>query len=333
MRADRLLSLMFMLHANGRMTAADLSQQLEVSERTIYRDIDALSLAGVPVYTQAGINGGIFLDEDYRISLTGLTREQVASLFVTSDAGPLADLGLQRAAEDSLLKLFAALPQSQRQAVESMRSRLYIDPHGWFHDDNIPTILPLLQQAVWEDRQIEIVYEAVGQVAKARVLDAYSLVSKSDVWYLVARKPDGEFRNYRLSRLQSVTVLETHFQRDADFDLADYWQQARAGFQQEMARSFGRYQATLRVHPDAYWYIGSFLEGRYERLGDPDETGWLPVMIITSGMDEAVRHILSLGNRVWVEEPGALRKAVYDRARAVVDHIETFGTQEEKRKG
>ncbi|MCA9890264.1 MAG: YafY family transcriptional regulator [Anaerolineae bacterium] len=326
MRADRLLSLMFLLHANGRMTAADLSEQLEVSERTVYRDIDALSVAGVPVYTQQGINGGIFLDENYRISLTGLSREQVASLFAASEVGPLADLGLKRAAEDSLLKLFATLPQSQRQAVQTMRSRLYIDPHGWFHEDNIPEILPPLQQAVWDDCQVEIMYEAVGDAPKTRVLDAYSLVSKSDVWYLVGRKEDGEFRSYRLSRLKTVRVLDTHFQRDPDFDLADYWQQARAGFLQEMSRLFGRFHASLHVHPDAYWYFGSFLEGRFERMGEPDERGWIPVSIVMAGIEEAAMHILSLGNRVWVDEPEALRETVYNRAKSVVDHIETLNT-------
>ena len=149
MRADRLVSMMLMLHAEGRLTASDLSERLEVSERTVYRDIDALGIAGVPVYTQSGVNGGIFLDEDYRISLTGLSQEQVFALFATPEAGPMADLGMKRAAEDSLLKLFAALPRQQRQDVEELRSRIYIDPHGWFHEQTAQELLPALQQAIW----------------------------------------------------------------------------------------------------------------------------------------------------------------------------------------
>ena len=130
MRADRLISLMLLLHARGRMTACQLAQHLEVSERTIYRDVDALSTAGVPVYVQPGVNGGVFLDENYRISLTGLTRPEVQALFVTSNARPLADLGLDGAVEATLLKLFAALPSAQQIEVERLQlDRLALPRH------------------------------------------------------------------------------------------------------------------------------------------------------------------------------------------------------------
>src|SRR5262245_10995030 len=127
MRADRLISLMLVLHSKGRMTAQKLAEHLEVSERTIYRDVDALSTAGVPVYVQPGVNGGIVLDENYRISLTGLSRAEVQALFVSSNAGPLADLGMDKAVEDTLLKLFAALPSAHQAEVERLRSRFYVD--------------------------------------------------------------------------------------------------------------------------------------------------------------------------------------------------------------
>lgn len=324
MRADRLLSLMLLLHARGRLTAADLAEHLEVSERTIYRDVEALSMAGVPIYTQTGTSGGIFLDEDYRISLTGLSREQVFSIFAAPEAGPLADLGLARAAEDSLLKLFAALPQSRRRDVESLRARIYIDPHGWFHNDHIPRILPPLQQAVWEDFRVTFDYEAVGAELQTRTVDAYALVSKSDVWYLVGRKSNGDMRSYRLSRIQSVTVLDDQFERDPAFDLAAYWQQARTQFKQQMEQQFERYEVRLRVHPQMYWYFGSFMEGRYQRTGPADADGWIPVLLLAGGVDEACTHVMGLGRFAWVDSPAELRDLVRERAQAVVEHIQHF---------
>ncbi len=210
MRADRLLSLMLMLAARGRLTAGELAGRLEVSERTIYRDVEALSSAGIPVYTQSGVNGGVFLDEHYRVSLTGFSRTDLQALFVADDARPLADLGLAR--EATMLKLFAALPLIQRREVERARQRLYIDPTNWFQIVEASPVLPILQQAVWEDRRVEVCYQAVEGHASARTLDAYGLVAKANIWYLVARKAvgdsAGEMRNYRVARLSEVTLCD-----------------------------------------------------------------------------------------------------------------------------
>jgi predicted DNA-binding transcriptional regulator YafY len=229
MRADRLISLMLLLNANGQMTARDLAEQLEVSERTIYRDIEALCMAGIPVYTQSGVNGGVFLDEHYRISLTGLSHSEVLSLFVAGDPGPLHDLGLSRA--EGLLKLLAALPSSQRAEVERLRQRFHIDPSNWFQTVEEARFLPVLQEAVWQDRQVHVSYETFeGQISE-RTLDAYALVAKVNIWYFIGKKPSGEMRNYRLARFHTVSLLETHFYREPDFDLAAYWKAACETFE------------------------------------------------------------------------------------------------------
>src|SRR5262245_7315559 len=196
MRADRLISLMLLLNARGRMTAQTLANQLEVSERTIYRDVDALGAAGIPIYVQPGVNGGIFLDENYRVSLTGLTRAEVQALFVSSNARPLADLGLNGAVEAKLLKLFAALPSTHQAEVERLRGRIYIDPANWFQNAEPSDLLPILQQAVWEDRALSIQYQVVEGDWFEGVVNAYGLVAKANIWYLVAEKSPGEFRNY-----------------------------------------------------------------------------------------------------------------------------------------
>jgi predicted DNA-binding transcriptional regulator YafY len=163
MRADRLISMMLMLSNRDRMTAAELADALEVSERTIYRDIEALSMAGVPVYTQSGPSGGLFLDEHYRVSLTNLSQTEMQTLFIAGAAEPLRDLGLDRKAEDAALKLLAALPTRQRDDAERLRQRVFLDPSGWYPAEEGLPHLPALQRAVWEDHPVTITYSELGQ--------------------------------------------------------------------------------------------------------------------------------------------------------------------------
>lgn len=320
MRADRLLSMVLILQTRGRVTAQEMAAKLEVSERTVYRDIDALSIAGIPIYTQPGNSGGIFLDENYRISLTGLSRDQVLSLFASKEAGPLADLGLASAARDSLLKLYHTLPTPHQQEVEQLRQRLHIDPAGWFNAGNNAAHLHHLQAAVWQDRQVEIDYQAVGYPQKTTIVDAYALVSKADRWYLVGRKANGDYRTYRLSRITRAAVLGQGFDRDTVFDLATYWQQSRQQFQQQMEAHFPPYPVTLRVQSDMFWYLGSFLEGRFEIMGEADSAGWMPIRIVFGGAHEAQLHTIGMGTKVVVIEPLELRQAVCDVAQAIADH-------------
>lgn len=319
MRADRLLSLILLLHSRGRMTAQGLAAHLEVSERTIYRDLDALSSAGIPVYAQSGVNGGIFLDEHYRLSLTGLSRTEARALFVSSGAGPLKDLGLGRTAEDTLLKIFAALPFTYRSDVEQMRQRFHIDPANWFQVVEPSPFLPLLQQAVWEDQRLSITYQPVEGQLSQREVDAYALVAKANIWYLVGRKPDGEMHNYRVARLKDVTLLDARFERQSDFDLATYWQRSCEGFEQHSLEMYPPYVAVLRVHPAALWYFPGFMEGRYQQLGSPDEDGWYRLRVIFGSRDDARMRVLGLGTGVIVVEPDELQNAVLETARAILD--------------
>ncbi|MEL6272527.1 MAG: WYL domain-containing protein [Chloroflexota bacterium] len=323
MRADRLLSMMLLLQSRGRMTAQDLADELEVSERTVYRDIDALSVAGIPVYTQPGANGGIFLDEHYRVSLTGLNREQVMAVFASAEAGPLADIGMARAAEDSLMKLFAALPSPHQRDVERMRQRFHIDPSGWFFSGDVSAYLRDLQTAVWQDLRVRVQYQSVGHGVYPVLLDAVALVSKSDQWYMVGRKQNGDYRTYRLTRFHGLQLTGEHFERNETFDLAAYWQASRQQFQQQMEERFKAYPAQLRVHPQMLWYFGSFLEGRWRQLDDPDDIGWIPVEVQFGSLEESLAHIMGLGDTVTVTAPDGLRDQLVRMARLVLAHHST----------
>jgi predicted DNA-binding transcriptional regulator YafY len=218
MRADRLLAMVMLLQSNVKMTAKALAEALEVSRRTILRDVDALSIAGIPLYTDSGHGGGIALDENYRLNLTGLKEPEVRSLFIASNAELLHDIGLGDAAQSTLLKLFAALPAPHQPSVNHIRQRILIDPVWWWHELQPLPFWDELQQAVYEDYRIQVHYENYNGEVVERLLEPYSLVAKASLWYLVAKR-DSEIHTYRVSRFQQVTLLDSHFQRPSDFDL------------------------------------------------------------------------------------------------------------------
>lgn len=320
MRADRLLSIMLLLNANGRMTALDLSEQLEVSERTIYRDLDALTTAGIPVFAQSGTNGGIYLDEDYRVSLTALSHQELQALFVSADSGALDAIGLRQSG--AMLKLFASLPSRQQSEVERLRQRLHIDPANWFQVVDPPRFLPLLQQAVWEDRRIRTHYQPVETADGDRVLDAYALVAKANIWYLVAKPPEAEtskMRNFRVARVEALELLDEHFERDPAFDLAVYWRESCENFERESSVTHPLYQVILRVHPEMFWYFPGYMEGFYEKVGQPDDEGWQTVRARFADLYDARTRVLGLGAMADVIEPDEVREGVIQTAKAIVE--------------
>jgi predicted DNA-binding transcriptional regulator YafY len=224
MRADRLISLLMLLQTRGRLTAQELASRLEVSERTIYRDLDALSSAGIPVYAERGPGGGISLVDGYQTRLTGLTGPEAQALFLLSVAGPLSDLGLERALNDALLKLSAALPASQREDAQHLRERIHMDTTWWYYSRETLPQLSLLQEAVCHDQTILLQYFDERNNSCRCMLHPYGLVSKAGIWFLVAvHAQSGELHVLRVSRIQSVECSDETFLRPADFDLAATW--------------------------------------------------------------------------------------------------------------
>ncbi len=224
MRADRLLKMMLLLNRHGKMSAQTLAQRLEVSRRTIYRDLDALATAGIPIYAEGGPGGGIWLDAAYQISLTGLSEAELTALFVSSEASPLADLGLAQASEASLLKLFAAMPVYHRQQIEQYRERIYLDPTGWWQNERLSVrLFPLLQEAVFNQQSVIITYKRNDGQVIHREVQPYGLVAKGNQWYLVAAHSDG-FRSYSVARIHETERTGRRFERQSDFELANHWQ-------------------------------------------------------------------------------------------------------------
>lgn len=322
MRADRLLTIMLLLRGHGRMTAETLAQQLEVSERTIYRDLDALNVAGVPVYTQSGPNGGIFLDETYRMTLSGLDHAELRSLFVSSEPGPLHDLGLA-VGQQLQRKLLTQVPSPQRADVTRLQQRFHIDPANWFQTPDQVEDLPLLQQAVWEDRQLTANYQPVEGPQQSYTFEPYALVAKATIWYLIAKRPDRDMRTYRAARLTQVQLLEEAFQRDPHFDLVRYWQAARESFEQHSRELSPPCPVRLRVDPALFWYFPGHLEGQYSVVAAPDLQGWTILDVHFFSLSEAHSRLLSLGAQVEVIEPVELQQMLIATARKIVERWST----------
>jgi predicted DNA-binding transcriptional regulator YafY len=316
MRADRLLMLILLLQARGKMTAKALAEELGVSRRTILRDISALSTSGIPVYSEGGHGGGIALIEEYRTSLTGLNKFEVQSLFVASNNPALRDVGLGEAAEQLLLKLLAALPKSHHSTADHIRQRLMIDPTWWWHDTTTPPFWDDLQQAVYEDRLIETIYENFDGAVTERTLAPYSLVYKSSLWYLLAEQ-EGELRTYRVARFHAVRLLDRSFARRPDFDLPTYWQAQMQNF----GSTFSEYRCTLRVRPERISFIKWLMPGRWELVGDEDEQGWITISLMMETDLLAKMLVFGLAGFVEVLEPPELREAILAQAHEVIKHL------------
>lgn len=318
MRADRLLSMLMLLQARGKMPAQALAAELEVSVRTVYRDLDALSAAGVPVYAERGPGGGCALLDSYRTTLTGLTEEEVRALFMLTIPAALAQLGVGQELKAALLKLSAALPAERRRDEAWVRQRIHLDWTGWQAVEPVP-YLQAIQRAVWADRRLWLVYRRQAGPAVRRferLVDPYGLVAKAGVWHLVCLA-GGRLRVYRVSELLEVRPAGERFERPADFDLAAFW----AGWAVEAEAWRGLFEATVRVSPA----LAAELPRRFgDRVRDrlaaaaPDAEGRLTVDLPFDTFESARAWLLGQGGAAEALAPPELRLSVADHAAQIV---------------
>lgn len=314
MRADRLLSILLTLQVHQRVTARALAERLEVSERTIYRDMDALSGAGIPVLAERGANGGWMLLEEYRTNLTGLNPAETQALFLTKPAQLLADLGLDKAAEAALVKLLAALPTMQRRDAEYARQRILVDTAGWHQTQEDLSALPILQEAIWQERKLQLIYQRGDGTGVERLVDPLGLVAKGSVWYLVAAV-EGEARTYRVSRVQAANVTDQRSVRPPHFDLAAYWAESSASFIANLPRYVATVRVALEIVPEL-GYMGRL--ARIENIEPAEADGWVKVSIRFDVEQEACAYVLGFGDQIEVLEPPELREKVMQLAQRVV---------------
>ncbi|MFF4617630.1 helix-turn-helix transcriptional regulator [Nonomuraea jabiensis] len=311
MRASRLVSILLLLQTRGRMTAQDLAERLEVSVRTIYRDVESLHTAGIPLYGDAGPKGGYQLLDGYRTRLTGLTADEAESLFLAGLPGPAAELGLGAVVTAAQLKLMAALPVELRDRAGRIQERFHLDAPTWYRDREPVTYLSAVADAVWNERRIQVRYrrwKAPQEVE--RRLDPYGLVVKAGRWYLVARAGE-DVRTYRVSQILDLHPLPEGFTRPDGFDLAAYWQGYLAEFEARLRRG----EAVLRLSPRGVERVPDLMTpgvvaAARESAQPPDEEGWTRVTVPIESIEHALAEFLRLGTDVEVLAPAELRDRI-----------------------
>jgi predicted DNA-binding transcriptional regulator YafY len=300
-RASRLLSLLLLLQTRGQLTASDLAGRLEVSVRTVHRDVESLAAAGVPVEAVRGPAGGYRLAGGYRTRLTGLTGDEAEALFAAGMPGPAAELGLGGELAAARLKVLAALPAELQERATRAQRLFHLDTRGWFRaGDRVPH-LPVLAAAVWRGRRVRLRYREGAKVVR-RTVDPLGLVLKGGAWYLVARRSVG-MRVYRVSRVVSARALEDGFARPPDFELTGFWEEWSRAFEQNLPRV----EVRVRVSQEVRRFLPS------ERRVEPDGT----VSLAFQSLGEAYRELLRYGAGLEVLAPPELRVRVAETGREV----------------
>jgi predicted DNA-binding transcriptional regulator YafY len=308
-KADRLLSVLMLLQARGRATERELAEQLEVSQRTIHRDLESLSAARVPVVALRGSQGGWELEKGWRTQVPGLNEAELRALLMAQPRA-VGHPRLAAAAESALNKLMASLPGPMRAQAAAMRERLHVDATGWHDTGEDLSMLTVVQDAVARERKLAFDYTKANGEKAPRTVDPLGLVAKGLSWYLVARGANG-IRTYRVSRMEAVTVLAGGFERPPRFDLAEFWKQSTA----ELDRLRNRYSAVLSVTPAAARQLKGWCVARPVASKDPGDR----VLIDAQFDSEAHARfiVLGFGSALRVLKPDPLRRWVQTEARLI----------------
>ncbi len=327
MKSDRLLSVLLLLQSRGRVTERELAERLEVSQRTVHRDMEALSAARVPLSAVRGAQGGWELEKGWRTQVPGLNEGELRALLMAQPRA-LGHSRLAAAAESALNKLMAALPVPMQAQAAAMRERLHVDPTGWRGTGEDLSMLAVVQEAVAGDRKLAFDYTRADGQKGARTVEPLGMVAKGLTWYLVARSANG-MRTYRVSRMEGVTVLAGKFERPAQFDLAAYWkestaklEQQRGGFEVRLlatrgaARRLTEWGAVRPVEGENDDGAAAGEETRVLQSNQAPE-GWVALTASFDSVGEAQFLVLGLGARVQVVGPDEFRRRIAAEAEAV----------------
>ncbi|WP_280414934.1 helix-turn-helix transcriptional regulator [Nocardia carnea] len=316
MRADRLVSLVLLLRRHGRLPAATLARELEVSTRTVLRDIEALSAAGVPVYAERGRHGGFALLPGFRTELTGLNHEEALALLVAGTRRGAQVFGLGSALASAMLKVVDALPENYRTTASEAAQRLLIDPETDLlarrvGDDDVPdAVVTEVRRAVFAGHKLRIHYAAVDQPPQWRTVDPIGLVTVRGQGYLLATR-SGADRTYRLSRLLAAEELHEPAQRPDRVDLHSAWQERSTRFR------VGGNQVTVLVRVDPARrdeLVSTALTVRSEETGTD---GWLRLEATFQDSRHAEWALWQLSPDAEALAPQSLRVRLHNRAAAI----------------
>ena len=310
MRADRLIAIILHLQSKGKLTAKQLAELLEVSERTIYRDMDALSAAGVPIAADSGLGGGFFLPSDYRMKVDGLHTAEIHALFLQMNELPFRQLGISQSLQSALLKILNSLPLPLRHDAERIQNRVYLDMRTWRPKPDDTRFMRRMQRAVWEQIQAKVVYRDRSQTEYRWTVDPYGLVLKSGMWFLVARTEEG-MTSLRVARIREFELTDRLFERPAEFNLEAYWN----AWVERFERPAGRYEVWLRVDAGALAALGSMPEAAVDGESIRErEDGRTEVRVFFESEEDALAFAAGWASRAEATAPQELRDRIAERA-------------------
>lgn len=310
------MAMLMLCRERERWTAAQLAERLEVSERTVYRDVAALQAAGVPMWTSTGPSGGIHLLPGWRSDLDSMTGEEAAALSFAAVPAALADLGLGTVALSAQLKVRSGMPPELRARADRVAERFHLDAPGWFHHDEPVNHLPTVAEGVWSGRRLDLTYRSDPRTVRRR-LDPLGLVLKAGTWYLVARHR-GVVRTYRVGRIRSCTVRDEQFGRPEGFDLAAWWARSSAAFDASLLRV----ACVVRLSPTGIRHLGRVVgtaaaDEALARPSEPDQDGWRTLRVRGESEEVLADQLLGLADQVEVLEPRSLRRRLHELGRGI----------------
>jgi predicted DNA-binding transcriptional regulator YafY len=315
MRASRLLSIQMLLQSRGRMSAQALAEELQVSVRTLHRDIDQLSAAGVPVYAERGRMGGFALLEGWKTTLTGFTPTESQAVFLSGLAGPAAQLGLGAEVKSAQRKLLAALPADWREQAQAVSTRLHLDPADWYRDQEPAPMLQTVAEAVWSERQLAMRYES-WNATSSRTVSPLGLVLKAGIWYLVA-VAEKSSRTFRVSNILAAEVLNQPVRRPKSFDLAAYWTQSIQRFERELYTGTATVLATPKGLKGLSYLSGAVAKAAAAAPPARRKDGRVRLRIPIESIEHATGQLLRLAPEVEVLGPAALRETTLARIQRI----------------
>ena len=310
------MSVLLLLQARGQVTERELAEQLEVSQRTIHRDLESLSASRIPVSAMRGAQGGWQLEKGWRTHVPGLDESELNALLMAQPRTP-GNPRLTAAANSALNKLMAAMPEPMKAQAAHLRQRLHVDPTGWRDTGEDLSMLSAVQDAVARDRRLSFDYTRADGQQSGRTVDPLGLVSKGLTWYLVARTANG-MRTFRVARMRRVAVLAVGFERPARFDLEEHWRSATT----ELNRKRAGYRVVLSLTEDAARRVQTWCVAKPVAAANSsrkEQEGRVMLQVDFDNDREARFIVLGLGSAVRVVEPESLRQWVQEEARAVVD--------------
>jgi len=319
MRADRLIHIMVLLQNNIKMTTKELANELEVSERTILRDMDALSSSGFPIVSERGTTGGWRLMDHFRSQLSGVKIEDMKALFILPSEKMLEQLGVQTFSGDIRQKLLATLPDSAKLEAKHYLEKIYIDTDTWKPSNESNNVLITAQQALWENKKLSIKYQKANGECSSRIIYPLGLVAKGSVWYVVAMNEQDEYRSFKLSRISEAELLYEEFTRPEHFSLSQYWKESKLQFTEALPL----FKVEVLAHPTILARL-TFTDKFVKKVAvnEQSDDHMVPVTLSFNTEQEAISYVLGFGGAMKIVQPAYLIEKVMEQVKAIVQLYE-----------